>query len=303
MIRSLRVHRGTAVACALALAAGLSGGHAVEGAVASLDDIQFWVGSGSLRAAVVIDWLGDDGSDQSPAWGFRWDGAATGGTMLQAVVAADPRLYAKLGGVGTLGLAVRGLGYDANDDAQFALDDNSWFDEQGFAVSGPADGAMALDGADLYREGWFTGVWNYGVANANPWTGGWTYSPAGATHRPLVDGAWDSWAFTPTFRQSAFAANAVAAVNLADFNSDGSVDGADLLVWQRGLGLSQGVLRATGDASGDGLVDGADLSLWSAHFSPVAADATGASQTLPEPNGAEALIGSLGLFLVIVRRR
>ena len=39
----------------------------------------------------------------------------------------------------------------------------------------------------------------------------------------------------------------------ADFNSDGLVDGQDLLVWQRGLGV--GTVLAAGDANGDGWPD------------------------------------------------
>jgi len=58
----------------------------------------------------------------------------------------------------------------------------------------------------------------------------------------------------------------------SDFDSDGDVDGADFLRWQRGLGVSLGGSRAQGDAQGDGDVDGADLDVWKAQFaSPSAA--------------------------------
>ena len=51
-------------------------------------------------------------------------------------------------------------------------------------------------------------------------------------------------------------------LQLVDFNSDGSADGADFLIWQRGLGTT-GAVRAQGDADGNGVVDAFDLSLWS----------------------------------------
>src|SRR5436190_24241983 len=56
-------------------------------------DIQYWVGSGTNQAALVIDWNLPAGN-QTLVWGYRWDGTATGGQMLNAIVNADARLYA-----------------------------------------------------------------------------------------------------------------------------------------------------------------------------------------------------------------
>ncbi len=50
----------------------------------------------------------------------------------------------------------------------------------------------------------------------------------------------------------------------ADFDEDDDVDGADLLIWQRGL--SEGSLLSEGDANGDSQVDVADLSIWEAQW-------------------------------------
>jgi hypothetical protein len=52
----------------------------------------------------------------------------------------------------------------------------------------------------------------------------------------------------------------------ADFDEDDDVDGADFLLWQRGLGLTSGADRNDGDANGDGDVDGDDLGIWQAQF-------------------------------------
>ena len=56
----------------------------------SFDDIQFWVGSGSKRAALVIEWH-DGNRPDAMVWGYRWDGEATGHDMIVAIAQADPR--------------------------------------------------------------------------------------------------------------------------------------------------------------------------------------------------------------------
>ena len=46
----------------------------------------------------------------------------------------------------------------------------------------------------------------------------------------------------------------------ADFNRDGTVDGADLAQWKEGYGM--GRFQVQGDATGDGVADGADFLAW-----------------------------------------
>jgi hypothetical protein len=54
---------------------------------------------------------------------------------------------------------------------------------------------------------------------------------------------------------------------VADFDYDGDVDGRDILIWQRGFGMSgPDVERQHGDATGDGDVDGNDLAVWQATY-------------------------------------
>lgn len=53
----------------------------------------------------------------------------------------------------------------------------------------------------------------------------------------------------------------------ADFNLDASVDGADLLIWQRGLGATgAAATRPNGNADLDDDVDATDLAVWQAQF-------------------------------------
>lgn len=279
----------------LLLAAWLLGGSSQAcgqgGPVVAMDDITFWVGSGSNRSALVIDWSDQSTTDPALAWGYRWDDNATGADMLTALAAVDRRLFAKLNQPTGNSSLLYGLGYDASGDGQFALDDGTWFDADGIAVSSSADGAHSIDPEDYYAEGWLTGLWHYGVNNSkldssNPYQdGAWISSPAGMAWRMLTDGSWDSWTFTQTFDFTAFAENPQAAdepVSSGDFNLDNDVDGTDFLAWQRGFGSDSNAALAQGDANGDGLVDGEDLNQWQMNFGSMA-NTTADAQTVPEP--------------------
>ncbi|MBA3482154.1 MAG: hypothetical protein H0T51_10105 [Pirellulales bacterium] len=268
---------------------------ALAAPVATFDDVTFWTGVGANRAAIAIDWTSASSTDAALVWGYRWDGAADGEDMLRAVLAADSRLFAKISEPGPLGISVWGIGYDADDDGGFALSDGTEFDADGVAVTGlPDEDATPLDPDDWYREGWFTGVWSYTLANADPWSGDdWTESQLGPSFRPLVDGAWDSWAFASPIVLGAFAQNPVAAEppaneTSADFDGDGNVDGGDFLTWQRGLGLTAGAERVDGDANGDFAVDALDLEVWKSGFGVAATGGSGvaASMAIPEPPGS-----------------
>jgi hypothetical protein len=240
----------------------------------SFDDIQFWAGTGANRAALAIDWYENQLEPPALVWGYRWDGTAHGSDMLTAVIAADPRLFGKLGGSRGDPNAVYGIGYDANGDGRFAIDDDTVFDAEGFAFTGPADLAMATDPADFYAEGWFTGFWHYGVASANPYAGaGWSDIAVGMASRELADGSWDSWTFSPRFNFASFAENPAAApppFSAGDFNQDGRVDASDYAIWRSDFGSTADLAA---DASGNGTVDAADYVIWrtNTHSSATAA--------------------------------
>jgi hypothetical protein len=282
--------------------------------VASFDDIDFWTGAGVNRAAIVIDWDSSIATDAALVWGYRWNGEASGEDMLRAVFAADSRLFAKLSVPGQFGISVWGVGYDANDDGQFALDDGTVFDSGGVAITGIADEdppVKPTNPLDWYREGWFTGVWSYGTASSNPWLGsGWTQSRVGPSGRNLVDGAWDSWAFASPIVLDSFAQNPTAAErprSAADFDDDGDVDGSDFLTWQRGLGLAGGASPSQGDANRDATVDELDLTIWKQAFNgstAAAQTAPSATVAVPEPGSAVfTVVVAWGLFRRIPKRR
>ncbi|HMO87102.1 MAG TPA: DUF1559 domain-containing protein, partial [Lacipirellulaceae bacterium] len=79
----------------------------------------------------------------------------------------------------------------------------------------------------------------------------------------------------------------------ADFDGNNRVDGADLLRWQRHLGMSTGAALGQGDANHDGAVNGADLSVWRAQYGLLRNPGT---MAIPEPAaGALAICGVLVL--------
>lgn len=181
-------------ASAVGLTAGLLATAVAAHAEFSFDDIEFYVGEGANTAGFVIDW--NDGlSPETLAWGYRWDGVATGYDMLAAIVMTDSRLYSKLT-ENEFGIFVNGFGYDLDNDG-FALDDGTTFDN-GIAFVDPTDGAQALDPDDHYQEGWVTdGFWGYyNNADGNPYLDGtWEFADLGMIDRVLNDGDWDGWSF------------------------------------------------------------------------------------------------------------
>jgi hypothetical protein len=267
----------------------------------TFDEVQFWVGTGANRAALVIDWVETSPNPPALAWGYRWDGAARGSDMLRAIIAADDRLFAKLGGSPSNPNAVYGIGYDADGDGQFALDDGTTFDDDGIAFTSPPDLATSVDSDDYYAEGWFTGFWHYGVeapAGSNPYGGSnWSDIQVGMAGRTLVDGSWDSWTFSPTFNFAAFAENpqpAAPPFTPGDFNRDGQVDATDYSIWRSTFG-SMTQLDADGNANG--VVDAADYVLWRRNitFKTATSSALGPS-SVPEP--ATIVVLAIAAFLI-----
>ena len=100
----MMIKKITTFALGLLLTAGLwaqSGnnemyGHAVKGGAKSItfpaSNIQFWTGTGSNQAVVIVGW--DDnsgGTNFALAWGVRWNGTATAQNMLDTIMAYDTR--------------------------------------------------------------------------------------------------------------------------------------------------------------------------------------------------------------------
>lgn len=182
------------------------------GPIASLDDIEVWVGEGANRTGFVIDFAGDSDADAAYAWGFRWDGEATGEDLLRALV-ADAGVYARMGEAGEFGVPLYGLGYDANQDGVFAISDGAVFTD-GIALTDPSDGAAAVTDGDFYAEGWFSnGFWSYATSTGDPFAGGeWSNANVGISQATLADGRWDALVFDVAFAGATVPQNVQAAV-------------------------------------------------------------------------------------------
>jgi hypothetical protein len=85
----------------------------------------------------------------------------------------------------------------------------------------------------------------------------------------------------------------------ADFNNSSLVDGADFLIWQRGLGTPD-AQNADGDADADLDVDAADLTIWGNQYG-AAPPVLAAITAVPEPTTL-ALV-ALGMLLAARRPR
>ena len=85
----------------------------------------------------------------------------------------------------------------------------------------------------------------------------------------------------------------------ADFTGDGSVNGADLAVWQNEYGTSGGAATASGDADLDTDVDGADFLAWQSEYD--AAGVAAVSQAVPEPRSA--VLWLMGIVFVLFLQR
>ncbi|MCL1921857.1 MAG: hypothetical protein FWG50_12435, partial [Kiritimatiellaeota bacterium] len=147
----------------------------------SLDAIERWTGTGSCRAALVIDWH-DGTRPHALAWGFRFDPPATGLDMLNAITAADPGLSVTLDG----GLPAR-ITYGRPTRPGDILPETA--DHPGLARAT----AYTFDHADPGN-----GLWNYWTCDAQPAFArdGMTPCAAPPAARPLADGAWDAWTLT-----------------------------------------------------------------------------------------------------------
>jgi hypothetical protein len=135
----------------------------------SLDDIPLWTGSGTNRAALVIEWNPPEifNGTTVPApvtgktlvWGYRFNGPATGTQMFNAIAASDPRLYA-VENTGPAGTVIAAIGYNLDARGLAGLTDGTVTNLGGAFTNGilikPAlnmDAARSLDGGDLYWGG------------------------------------------------------------------------------------------------------------------------------------------------------
>lgn len=154
-------------------------------------DIESWTGTGGNEALLVIDW-NDDIAPAYKIWGYRWEGSSTSRDMINAVKAADSRLFEADGGWNNTGgeISVYGFGYDADNDG-------GAFIETGIGV----ETGYATDVDDHYREGWYYGFWSH-LGTTTDGDLDWSW-PGGLEIFNLTDGfidgyVWDSTGLYPS---------------------------------------------------------------------------------------------------------
>jgi hypothetical protein len=157
-----------------------------------------------------------------------------------------------------------------DNDPNFVTDPDEMVDGYQFAFNqfrGPAGSALISTDADrqgvgIYTEahaGVYTGdqaKWNKNGSDVQG--GGMQNIVVGQKNGATGGVAEVIWPWA-NFNAQPFTAGASDA---SDFNTDGLVDGTDVLIWQKGLGPNPGTDKSTGDANLDFVVDGADLELW-----------------------------------------
>lgn len=173
---------------ALALAGifGLSHG----AAAINLDDILLWSGSGTNRAALVVEWSSPEVfnqttvpaplADKTMVWGYRFNGTATGTQMLDAVLRADPRLYVIEDN--SFGTFVEGIGYNLKGDGNFGLTDGAHTNGSSLFIQGALtnvtvdiDAAHPINPTDLYWGGYYGANWEVWTEQGD--AGGFAASP------------------------------------------------------------------------------------------------------------------------------
>lgn len=168
----------------------------------SLDDIQLWTGSGTNRAALVVEWnvpivfnqttVPAPVANKTLVWGYRFNGTATGTQMFNAIAASDPRFYAIEHIDPTYGTEVDGIGYNLDASGLAGVTDGTNTDSTIAFTNGvvigtnvDVDAARPLNTGDLFWSGHDGPYWQ--IWNELGDSGGFTNSPNRGTSE-----FWDS---------------------------------------------------------------------------------------------------------------
>ena len=159
----------------------------------SLDDIQLWTGSGTNRAALVVEWNTPEFfnlttvpapiANKTMVWGYRFNGTATGDQMFNAIVTANPQLYAVESIDPTYGVEVKGIGFNRDATGIAGVTDGT----NAYTVSSftngvlvantnlDVDGIQSLNKGDLFWSGFNGPYWQ--LWNETNDSGGFFNSP------------------------------------------------------------------------------------------------------------------------------
>jgi len=139
-------------------------------------DIEYWVGTGSNEAALVLV-FNDGKTPQALVWGYRYDGSKSMKQMCEDIAAADPRFFYQEGSGGF----VTGFGIDMNGNGMFTLQDpdnpSQVVNPTTNSISSSIDleGFTPVEAEDRWQCGWGSvGYWYLTNNGFNNSAAGWT---------------------------------------------------------------------------------------------------------------------------------
>ncbi len=194
----------------------------------SLDDIPLWTGSGTNRAALVIEWNSPEVfngttvpapvANKTLVWGYRFNGSATGTQMFNAIVAANPQLYTVETADPFLGTGIQAIGFNLDGSGLSGVADGTVTNLANTFTNGiltnPSlnpDATYPLNAGDLFWSSDYNGpywqIWTElgdggGFTNspnrgASPYFdpntynhGQWAYANFGIDDLPVTNGSW-----------------------------------------------------------------------------------------------------------------
>ena len=194
-----------------------------------ISDIQNWTGEGENRSVLAIQWVAPETEDLLHpedkdvffrAWGYKWQeqDAPTGYDMIAAIVKNDPRLFIIVAEDGSLGMTIKGFGYDGNGDGKIEIKsqdleygneilkgihlteknfpaDRIYHQERGQNI----DNFEIISEGDYWIGGWYEAYASYWLGNGEAVLEGeeYEYSNFYASNRQLENECWDAWTFSP----------------------------------------------------------------------------------------------------------
>ena len=163
--------------------------------------IERWAGEGDCKAALAIKWADGQNDGKTLVWGYRWNSSEqkTGEDLVRAVAKADPAFYVLAESGTAFGTAFGGFGYDIDGNRYVTVTTpkKEVYPRNGivYVSSGVFDKCGATEiTRDAWNSGWYSGYWNYNVADKAEDALG--VSSTGASGRVLTDGCVDAWVFT-----------------------------------------------------------------------------------------------------------
>ncbi|MBU3666646.1 MAG: PEP-CTERM sorting domain-containing protein [Chthoniobacterales bacterium] len=173
--------------------------------VSSFDDIQYWAGSGTNRAALVLE-FSNAVTPSSIAWGYQWNGISTADSMLFALAGAITGSNAPSPLAGSdMRLSVD-VSFFANPRGYFV--NTIRYDQNG--LPSPWSQSIRFIQNNYFGDGTYPTI--YSLDSTGLWSSSFTQAQVGMSDLVLSDGMWVGFAQSDGIADPRAFAQAVAAV-------------------------------------------------------------------------------------------